>query len=82
MAKIIPLDGERVTRDLFQAHEDEALNWDAEFLDFGWFSERNRIFSKTSRGILESRINPSTMRIVHFWSHRRVGPINLDECIA
>ncbi len=82
MAKIIPLDRERSARDLFHAHENEAVDHGAEFLSYGWFSERNSIFSKTTNGILESRINPKTMRVVHFWSHKSFGPINLDDNIA
>ncbi len=82
MAAIISLDRERSTRDLFQAHENEAADQGAEFLKYGWFSERNRIFSKTTNGILESRVNPETMQVIHFWSHQSFGPINLDDNLA
>ncbi len=56
MAAIISLDRERSTRDLFQAHQNEAADQGAEFLNYGC----NRIFSKTTNGILESRVNPKT----------------------
>ncbi len=82
MAAIISLDRERSTRNLFQEHENEAADQGAEFLNHGWFSERNRIFSKTTNGILESRVNPKTMRVVHFWSHKSFGPISLDDNLA
>lgn len=82
MAKIVPLTHERSRRDLFHAHENEVADRGAEFVIYGWFSERNRIFSKTTNGILESLINPATMRVIHFWSHKRSGPINLDDNIS
>jgi hypothetical protein len=52
---------------LHQAHEDEAARLGVEFTNFGWASDENGICSKTTKGILDSSINPNTMQVSHSW---------------
>jgi hypothetical protein len=53
---------------LAQAHDNEAARLGAEFTNFGWGSDENGIASKTTKGILVSNINPSTMQVSHRWT--------------
>ena len=52
---------------LLRAHEAEAEKYGAEFYNYGWGTDTNCIESKTERGILKSRIDPSTMEVSHCW---------------
>ena len=52
---------------LLRAQEAEAEKYGAEFYNYGWGTDTNCIESKTERGILESRIDPSTMEVSHCW---------------
>jgi hypothetical protein len=67
---IIPLtDPNRnpVQDELLRAHDDEAARLGVEFTNYGWASDENGICSKTTKGILDSTINPTTMRVAHSW---------------
>jgi len=55
---------------LLRSHEREAAKKRAEFLNYGWGSDDYGIASKTTRGILESHIDPATMRVSHTWTLR------------
>jgi hypothetical protein len=52
---------------LAQAHEDKAVELGVEFTNWGWGTDENGICSKTTKGILESNINPNTMHVSHRW---------------
>jgi hypothetical protein len=73
---IIPLDEYRgpgaYTEPLLeQSHRKEAAARSAEFVTYGWSATENVICSKTTRGILESLINPNTMEVIHYWASQR-----------
>ena len=53
---------------LWRAHEEEAHRCGAEFYNYGWSNCGDEIASKTSKGILASKINPATMKVTHNWS--------------
>ena len=53
---------------LEQSHRNEAAGRSAQFVNFGWSANENVICSKTTHGILESVINPSTMEVIHYWA--------------
>jgi hypothetical protein len=52
---------------MLKAHDAEAAKYGAEFFNYGKYTDRNLILSKTSRGILESRIDPATTKVSHYW---------------
>jgi hypothetical protein len=52
---------------LWAEHEAEAERHGAEFYNYGAFQDEHAAFSKTSRGGLSSRINPTTLEVRHFW---------------
>jgi hypothetical protein len=53
---------------LARAHEDKAVELGVEFTNWGWGTDENGIVSKTTKGILSSSINPSTMEVHHQWT--------------
>jgi hypothetical protein len=53
---------------LLDEHGREAEKQGAEFYHFGWVTNGHSIMSKTSRGDLESAINPNTMLVTHQWT--------------
>jgi hypothetical protein len=53
---------------LEQSHRKEVAARSAEFVNFGWSANENAICSKTTHGVLESLINPSTMEVIHYWA--------------
>jgi hypothetical protein len=53
---------------LLDEHGREAEKQGAEFHEFGWVINTHSIMSKTSRGFLESEINPDTMLVMHQWT--------------
>jgi hypothetical protein len=53
---------------LEQSHRKEVAGRSAEFVYYGWSANENVICSKTTQGILESLINPSTMEVIHYWA--------------
>lgn len=53
---------------LLQAHEDKAAKLGVEFWNCGACSSENEIHSKTSKGYLESFIDPKTMKVRHRWT--------------
>jgi hypothetical protein len=68
---IIPLDkfrapGTYTEALLEQSHRNEAAGRSAQFVNFG--CSANEVCSKTTHGILESVINPSTMEVIHYWA--------------
>jgi len=77
---IIPLDrfrgpGTYSEALLGQSHEREAAARTAKFLNYGWRTDKNFIFSKTTLGILESHMDSNTMEIDHYWiSYRENVP--------
>jgi len=52
---------------LLDEHGREAERQGAEFYNFGWVINEHSIMSKTSRGYLDSEINPDTMLVTHQW---------------
>jgi hypothetical protein len=56
---------------LEQSHRKEAAARSAQFVNFGWSANENVICSKTTHGVLESLINPSTMEVIHQWASQR-----------
>jgi hypothetical protein len=79
---IISLDGHRgpgtyAEALLVQSHEKEAASRSAEFLNYGWTTRENVICSKTTQGVLESLINPSTMEVIHHWPSLRERVLRL-----
>ena len=66
MAPGVPTD-DPVENKLLRSHEAEANKQGAEFWNYGKGLAKNEIYSKTSRGHLESRINPNTMQVSHRW---------------
>ena len=52
---------------LLDEHGREAEIKGAEFRAYGWVSKEHSIMSKTSRGYLDSEINPDTMLVTHQW---------------
>jgi hypothetical protein len=56
---------------LVQSHQKEAGARSAKFLNYGWSTRENVIYSKTTQGILESLINPNTMEVIHYWPNHR-----------
>ena len=52
---------------LLDEHGREAERQGAEFYNFGWVTNGPSIMSKTSRGYLDSEINPDTMLVTHQW---------------
>jgi hypothetical protein len=74
-AKIISLDGFRgpgtyAEALLVQSHQKEVAARSAKFLYYGCSANENVICSKTTRGTLESLINPNTMEVIHYWARR------------
>jgi len=70
---VIPLDrfeglGTYTEALLEQSHRSEAAARSANFVNYGWSASENVICSKTTHGILESLINPSTMEVIHYWA--------------
>jgi len=64
--------GGKITEDelkekLENEHKLEAKKENAEFMNYGWATDNNGIASKTSKGILESKINPKTEVVTHGW---------------
>ena len=79
---IISLDGRRgpgtyAEALLVQSHQKEAATRSAKFLDYGWSRRENVVCSKTTQGILESLINPSTMEVIHHWPNLRERVLRL-----
>jgi hypothetical protein len=61
--------GETTREDkMLRAHETEATDRGAECFNYGLSTDENCICSKTSNEILETTINPMTMKIHHVWS--------------
>jgi hypothetical protein len=58
---------------LEQSHQKEGAARSAKFLNYGWSANENVICSKTTQGVLESLINPSTMEVIHYWASERKG---------
>jgi hypothetical protein len=56
-----------VENKLLRSHEAEANKQEAEFWNYGNGLAKNEIYSKTSRGHLESRIDPNTRQVSHRW---------------
>ena len=52
---------------LLDEHGHEAEIKGPEFHTFGWVINGHSIMSKTSRGYLDSEINPDTMLVTHQW---------------
>jgi hypothetical protein len=52
---------------LAPAHDDKAVELGVEFTNWGWATDENGICSKTTKGILDSSINPNTMQVSHSW---------------
>jgi hypothetical protein len=52
---------------LAQAHDDEAARLGVEFTNWGWVTDETGICSKTTKGILESSIDPNTLLVSHNW---------------
>jgi len=52
---------------MLRAHEAEAASHGAEFGNYGKVIGQNCILSKTSIGILETQIHPTTMTVSHHW---------------
>jgi hypothetical protein len=59
---------DRALEALGRAHEQEADRCGAEFYNFGWVNGENSITSKTSEGILDSEMDPATMKVIHHWT--------------
>jgi len=81
---IIPLDkfrapGTYTEALLEQSHRNEAAGRSAQFVNFGWSANENVICSKTTHGILESVINPSTMEVIHYWAKQGQRVLRLVE---
>ena len=57
-----------VENKLLRSHEAEADKQGAEFWNYGKGLAKNEIYSKTSRGHLESWIDPKTMEVRHRWT--------------
>ena len=57
----------RIQGILYSEHERAARRNHAEILNFGWGQTDYGIASKTSKGILDSEIDPETLRVQHFW---------------
>ena len=53
--------------DLRRALREGTLKVGAEFYNYGWSNCGDEIASKTSKGILASKINPATMKLTHYW---------------
>jgi len=53
---------------LWEAHEKEAKRSGADFYNFGWGADEASIASKTSKGILQSDIDPETGKVTHSWN--------------
>jgi hypothetical protein len=73
---VVPLDrfrgsGTYIAALLEQSHRNEAAARSAKFLNYGWSANENVICSRTTRGVLESLINPSTMEVIHYWANQR-----------
>jgi hypothetical protein len=56
---------------LEQSHRKEAASRSAKFLTYRWSANEYVICSKTTHGVLESLINPSTMEVIHYWASQR-----------
>jgi hypothetical protein len=57
--------GDPAQDELLRAHEDEATRLGVKFWNYGKVTAENAIYSKTSGGHLESKINPKTMEVRH-----------------
>jgi len=57
--------GDPVEDKLLRSHEAEAEKQGAQFWNYGKVIGENEIYSKTSKGNLESQINPKTMQVTH-----------------
>jgi len=67
--------GDPIEDRLLRAHEAEAESKGARFGNYGKCLDTNRIYSKTSEGCLESRIDPKTMTVSHAWFDYRGRPL-------
>ena len=52
---------------LLTAHDKEAKRKKARFGNFGWAQTEWGIASKTSKGILDSEMDPDTLKVTHAW---------------
>jgi hypothetical protein len=52
---------------LAQAHDDEAARLGVKFTNWGWVTVETGICSKTTKGILESSIDPNSLLVSHNW---------------
>jgi hypothetical protein len=53
---------------LAQSHQKEVADRSAKFLYYKSYINENVICSKTTKGMLESLINPNTMEVIHSWT--------------
>jgi len=53
---------------LAQSHQKEVADRSAKFLNYKSYINENVICSKTTKGMLESLINPNTMEVIHSWT--------------
>ena len=58
---------EKLENILLTAHEKEAKRKKATFGNFGWAMTETGIASKTSKGILDSEMDPDTLKVTHAW---------------
>jgi hypothetical protein len=56
---------------LEQSHQKEVASRSAKFLNYRCSVSEYVICSKTTRGVLESLINPDTMEVIHDWASDR-----------
>jgi hypothetical protein len=52
---------------MLRSHEAEARRYRARIGNYGWVQNQNCICSKTTRGKLETQIDPVTMKVNHHW---------------
>lgn len=52
---------------LWSQHQKEARRMCAEIYNLGWGQTDTAIASKTSKGVLETEIDPKTMAVTHTW---------------
>ena len=60
--------GNPVEDKMLRSHEAEADKQGAEFWNYGNVIGENEIYSKTSKGNLETCIDPRTMQVSHCWT--------------
>jgi hypothetical protein len=61
------IDNKKLEDILYTEHEKEIKRKKAEIFNFGWGESDFGIASKTSKGILDSQIDPDTLKITHVW---------------